>query len=91
MINVYPDWERLAGLAAARAQRLLGLVYPRDTAMTKLVVFGMNLMLRLTRKPVRAYVRPQDTIERIARENGLAPHVAQDVGPAWHVAVFRRA
>ena len=91
VLNVFPDWERLAGLAAAHAQRLLGLVYPRDTGMTKLVVFGMNLMLRLTRKPVRAYVRPQDTIERIARENGLAPHVAQDVGPAWHVAVFRRA
>ena len=91
VINVYPDWERLAGLAAARAQRLLGLVYPRDTGMTKLVVFAMNLKLRLTRKPVRAYIRPQDAIERIARENGLAPHVAQDVGPAWHVAVFRRA
>ena len=31
VLNVYPDWERLAGLAAAHAQRLLGLVYPRDT------------------------------------------------------------
>jgi magnesium-protoporphyrin O-methyltransferase len=90
VINVYPDWERLAGLAAAHAQRRLGLVYPRDTGMTKLVVFAMNLMLRLTRKPVRAYIRPQDAIERIARENGLAPHASQDVGPAWHVAVFRR-
>ena len=25
VLNVYPDWERLAGLAAAHAQRLLGL------------------------------------------------------------------
>ena len=91
VINVYPDWERLAGLAAARAQRLLGLVYPRDTRMVRLVVFAMNLMLRLQRKPVRAAIRPGDAIERIARENGLAPHVAQDIGPAWHVAVFRRA
>jgi O-methyltransferase domain len=31
VINVYPDWERLTELAAARAQRLFGLVYPRDT------------------------------------------------------------
>jgi len=91
VLNVYPDWERLAGLAATRAQRLLGLVYPRDTRMTRLVVSGMNLMLRLQGKPVRAAIRPGDTIERIARENGLAPHVAEDVGPAWHVAVFRRA
>lgn len=91
VINVYPGWERLAGLAAARAERLYGLVYPRDTRMVRLVIVAMNLMLRLRRKPVRASIRPGEAIERIARENGLAPHVARDVGPAWHVAVFRRA
>jgi SAM-dependent methyltransferase len=91
VVNVYPGWERLAGVAAAHAQRLFGLVYPRDTRMVRLVIFAMNLMLRLRRKPVRASIRPGDAIERIARENGLVPHVAQDVGPAWHVAVFRRA
>ena len=58
--------------------------------MTRLVVSAMNLKLRLQSKPVRAAIRPGDAIERIARENGLAPHVAQDIGPAWHVAVFRR-
>jgi hypothetical protein len=89
VINVYPDWERLAELAAAHAQRLLGLVYPRDTRIVRLVVFAMNLMLRLRRKPVRASVRDEDAVERIARENGLAPHFARDVG-AWHVAIFRR-
>jgi 2-polyprenyl-3-methyl-5-hydroxy-6-metoxy-1,4-benzoquinol methylase len=91
VINVYPDWERLVGLAAARAQRLFGLVYPRDTRMVRLVIFGMNLMLRLQRQPVRAAIRPGDAIERIARENGLVPEISRDVGPAWHVAVFRRA
>jgi 2-polyprenyl-3-methyl-5-hydroxy-6-metoxy-1,4-benzoquinol methylase len=91
VINVYPGWEGLVGLAAARAERLLGLVYPRDTRMVRLVVFAMNLHLRRKGTQVRAAIRPGDAIERIARENGLAPHVAQDVGPAWHVAVFRRA
>jgi 2-polyprenyl-3-methyl-5-hydroxy-6-metoxy-1,4-benzoquinol methylase len=91
VINVYPHWEGLVRLAAARAQRLFGLVYPRDTRMVRFVIFAMNLMLRLQRKPVRAAIRPGDAIERIARENGLSLHVARDVGPAWHVAVFRRA
>ena len=90
VINVYPDWERLAGLAASRAQRLFGLVYPRDTRMVRLVVFAMNLKLRLRRTAVRASVRPGEAVERIARDNGLVPHLAQDVGPAWHIAVFRR-
>jgi 2-polyprenyl-3-methyl-5-hydroxy-6-metoxy-1,4-benzoquinol methylase len=90
VINVYPDWERLLELAAGHAHRLLGLVYPRDTRMTMLVVSAMNVMLRVTRKPVRAHIRPHDAIEQIARSNGLAPHISQDVGPAWQVALFRR-
>jgi magnesium-protoporphyrin O-methyltransferase len=91
VLNVYRDWERLAGLAAARAERLFGVVYPRDTRTVRLVVFAMNLMLRLTGKTVRASIRSSDAIERIARENGLVPGNRRDVGPAWHVAVFRRA
>ena len=90
VINVYPDWERLAGLAASRAQRLFGLVYPRDTRMVRLVVFAMNLKLRPRRTAVRASVRPGEAVERIARDNGLVPHLARDIGPAWHIAVFRR-
>jgi predicted RNA methylase len=53
-------------------------------------VFAMNLVLRLRRKPVRAAIRPPDTIERIARENGLSPHFSRNVGPAWQVALYRR-
>jgi 2-polyprenyl-3-methyl-5-hydroxy-6-metoxy-1,4-benzoquinol methylase len=90
VINVYPDWERLAELSAARAQRLYGLVYPRNTPMVKLVILAMNLILRVRRKPVRASIRPADEIERIARENGLNPHFSQNVGPAWQVSVYRR-
>jgi hypothetical protein len=90
VINVYPDWERLAELSAARAQRLYGLVYPRDTPMVRLVIFVMNLILRLRRKPVRAAIRPVDAIERIVQENGLNPHFSRNVGPAWRVAVYRR-
>jgi magnesium-protoporphyrin O-methyltransferase len=91
VINVYPDWKRLAELSAARAQRLYGLVYPRDTPMVRLVVFAMNLLLRLRRKPVRAAIRPADEIKRIAQENGLSPHVSRNIGPAWHVVVYRRS
>jgi hypothetical protein len=55
-----------------------------------MVIFAMNLVLRLRRKAVRASIRPDDAIERIARENGLNPHVSRSVGPAWQVAVYRR-
>jgi 2-polyprenyl-3-methyl-5-hydroxy-6-metoxy-1,4-benzoquinol methylase len=90
VINVYPDWERLARLSAERARRLYGLVYPRDTPAVRLIIFAMNLVLRLRGKSVRASVHPVEAIERIAREDGLSPHFSRSVGRAWQVAVYRR-
>lgn len=90
VINVYPDWERLIEFSAARAQRLYGLVYPRDTRFVRLVIVAMSLVLRLLRKPVRASVHPVDAIERVVREDGLSPHFTRSVGAAWQVAVYRR-
>jgi Methyltransferase domain len=90
VLNVYPDWERLAGLSAARARRLYGVVIPRDTRFVRLVIFGINLTLRLQRKRIRAAVVPVDAIERVVGENVLSPHFSATVGPAWQVAVYRR-
>jgi SAM-dependent methyltransferase len=91
VLNVYPDWERLTELAAARTETLFGLVYPRDTTMGRVVIFAMNLLLRLRGKPVRASIRPADAIERIARERGLNLHFSRNVGPVWQVALYRRS
>ena len=90
VINVYPDWQRLIELSAARARRLYGLVYPRDRRFVSLVIVGINLTSRLRGKAVRAAVRPADAIERALGENGFTLHVAASVGPAWQVAVYRR-
>ena len=90
VINVYPEWQRLAGFSAERAERLFGLVYPRDRFMVRIVIIAMNLALRLLRKPVRASVHPDDEIDRVVREKGLSRHITRSVGPAWQVVVYRR-
>ncbi len=90
VINVYLDWDLLAGLAAARAERLYSLVYPRDTRLVRIVIFMMNLSSRLLRKQVRAVVRSPDAIERIARENGLRPDFSRNIGAAWQVSTYHR-
>jgi hypothetical protein len=71
VINVYPGWERLAGLAAGRANRCSASSYPRATRVVRLIIVAMNLVLRLQTRPVRAFFRSGDAIERIAAENGL--------------------
>jgi hypothetical protein len=87
VINVYPDWIRLIQLSAARARRLYGLVYPRDTVAVRMVVGVLNLLV--WRGPVHASIRPHGVIERLVSEAGLMPHFSKTAGP-WQVAVYCR-
>jgi len=90
VLNVYPDWERLASLSAERARRLYGVVIPRDTRFVRLVISAINLVLRLRRQRVRAAVVPIDELERILRRRGLSRSFSATVGPAWQVVLYRR-
>jgi uncharacterized membrane protein len=87
VINVCPDWKQLIHLSAARACRLYGLVYPRNTLSVRMVVSLMNLFV--WRGPVHAYVRPPDVIDRVVSEAGLVRCFSSTTGP-WQVAVYRR-
>ena len=87
---MYPDWQRLVEVSAQHARRLYGLGYPRDRVMVRVVIFTMNLALRVFRKPVRASVHPEDAIDRLVREKGLTPQSSRSLGPVWQVAVYRR-
>ncbi len=87
VINVCPDWKRLIQLSAARARRLYGLVYPRDTLPVRMVVNVMNLLV--WRGPVYASVPSSDVIDRLTSEAGLVGFFWKAIGP-WQVAVYRR-
>ena len=87
VINVHPAWKELIHLSAARARRLYGLVYPRNTLPVKMVVSVMNLLV--WRGPVHASVPSPDVIDRLTSEAGLVRFFSKTMGP-WQVAVYRR-
>lgn len=87
VINVCPDWNRLIHLSAARACRLYGLVYPRDTLPVKMAVNMMNLLV--WRGPVHASVPSPDVIARLTSEAGLVRFFSRTIGH-WQVTVYRR-
>jgi 2-polyprenyl-3-methyl-5-hydroxy-6-metoxy-1,4-benzoquinol methylase len=90
VVNVYPRAGQLVALSADHAERLLGVVVPRDTRFVKRTTAAINLVQRLRRRRVRAIVVPIDDIERVVRDKGLSPRFSQNVGPVWHVAVYGR-
>ena len=87
VINVHPDWKRLIDLSAARARRLYGLVYPRNTLPVRMVVNVMNRLM--WRGPVHASVPSPDVIDRLTSQAGLVLLFSKTTGP-WQVAVYRR-
>ena len=90
VVCCYPDAERLIRTSAARARILYGLVYPRDTRLVRIGFAVANLVLRLLRKQMRAFVHRAADLERSVEDCGLAPRYAARAG-AWQVAVYRRA
>ena len=85
----YPDMEALMHGAAARARRLLGLVYPRDGWWTKVGVTLLNLYPRLRGDAFRSFAHPTAAVEAVAASNGLR-RITHHEGLIWQVVVFAR-
>jgi magnesium-protoporphyrin O-methyltransferase len=70
VICCYPDMRALVGLSSARAGKLYGVVFPRDTWWMKLGGRVANLFLRLQRSAFRLFVHPTEAIEIAGRSSG---------------------
>jgi magnesium-protoporphyrin O-methyltransferase len=89
VICCYRDMPRLVGDSAARARRIYGLVFPRDTWW---VLGGgrlLNVIFWATRSAFRFYVHPTAAVDAVVRQNGLARAFARNVG-LWQVVVYAR-
>jgi 2-polyprenyl-3-methyl-5-hydroxy-6-metoxy-1,4-benzoquinol methylase len=89
VICCYPDMERLVGLSAAHARSLYGLVYPRDAPLVRLGFAAANLILRVLRKPLRAFVHRAEDVDRLVRASGLTFHLSARAG-LWEIVLYRR-
>jgi hypothetical protein len=90
VICCYPDMEALVGRSAAHAQRLYGLVYPRDRWWVGAGIHATNLAMRLARRAFRAYLHRSSAVDAVARRHGLLPRLSQPAGPVWQVALYAR-
>jgi magnesium-protoporphyrin O-methyltransferase len=89
VVCCYPDVDALVGKAAANAQRVLVLTYPRERTLIRAALAAVNAWLRLRRCGFRVYVHPVASIAAAARSAGLRPErrVSHRV---WESASFVR-
>ena len=89
VICCYHDMEKLVGLSVARAGKLYGVVYPRDTWWMKIGLATQNLIMWLIRNPFRTYVHPTQAVEAVISSNGFKRRFHRQTF-AWQVAIFAR-
>lgn len=87
VICCYGDMRGLVSLSAARARRLLGLVYPRNTWWVRMSIAVENAWLRFTRNPFRSYMHRTEDVEHIISKAGLHRLYYRQT-PFWQVVIF---
>jgi len=85
----YHNMEDLVSLSAARAGKLYGLVYPRDTWWAKVGIAVINFFLHLRRCPFRSFVHPTQSVEALLSDSGFKPRFYQQ-NWIWQVRVYAR-
>ncbi len=89
VICCYPDMEKMVGLSVARANKLYGLVYPRDVWWMKIGVRIANFFFRLQRNPYRAFIHPSEAVESIIIRRGFKRSSYKRT-LAWQVVLYMR-
>jgi hypothetical protein len=90
VICCYHDFRALVGLSAARAGKLYGVVYPRDTWWMKLAEPFLNLRPRIQRNPFRTFAHPTAAVDALIRSNGLTRRLFYHTTFVWQVVVYAR-
>lgn len=90
VICCYHDMAGLVGRSIERAQRLYGLVYPRDDWWTRLGARTGNLFLRLSRNPFRIFAHPTAAVDALIRSHGFRQRFHHHTW-LWQVVLYERS
>jgi len=89
VVCCYPDMKKLVESSAGKAVILIGLVYPRIHAFTKVAISLGNLWFRIRSVGFRTYLHPPQEIDHMIQKNGFS-RIFFSQTLIWEVAVYRK-
>jgi 16S rRNA G966 N2-methylase RsmD len=90
VVCCYPDYERLLGVAAQHARRLLVFSYPPRNPVSRLVIGAQNLVFRLLRREFRTFAHPPGRMLAVLEREGLSRTYVHHPR-IWQIAGLERA
>lgn len=85
----YGDMPALVDRSAKHTRSRLGIVYPRDNWLNKMLVALLNAVLALRHSPFRVFVHATDAVDQLLRDGGLHLKYLRRT-PFWQVMVYQR-
>ena len=89
VICCYDDMESLVAKSVRKANKLYGVIYPRDTWWVKAGIGIENLIRRLKGNSFRVIVHPTRAVDRLIKENGLEKRFYRALTD-WQIVVYVR-
>lgn len=90
VVCCYPDMPHLLATSTAHAERLYGIVYPRDAWWLRLITSAQNAIWQLRRSAFRMHIHSNAAIDRSIRSAGLVLRTQQR-GLVWVTALYERS
>jgi magnesium-protoporphyrin O-methyltransferase len=90
VICCYHDMPTLVERSSAKAVRLFGLVYPRNTWWVRAGVRAANTLMWLQRSSFRMFAHSSVAVDAIVRRNGFQQRYIRNAG-LWQVVVYERS
>jgi magnesium-protoporphyrin O-methyltransferase len=89
VICCYDDMPGLVLASLAKANKLYGLVYPRDNWLVKAGFGFENLGCRLKGSDFRVFVYPTKKVDGLIRKNGFQMRTRRTIA-SWQIVVYGR-
>lgn len=89
VVCCYPDYRSLLSEAADHARHVIGLVYPRDRRLVRLVLWFGNAFFRLRGSAFRTFVHPPERLDDEILDMGFR-EITEARTMIWQVKVFQR-
>jgi magnesium-protoporphyrin O-methyltransferase len=89
VVCCYDNMQDLVRLSAMKARKFYGMVFPRDLWLFSFLMPVVNFFIALTGSPFRSFIHSTEEIEKILRDQGLAPQFQKNAG-FWQILVFIR-
>lgn len=89
VICCYDDMPALVSASSSKARAIYAAVFPRGAWWTRLSARAANLWFRIRKSPMRTFIHPPDSIERLLRTEGFERRFLRKT-PFWQIVVYRR-